>query len=281
MTSLTEAYEGHVGEVDGLRRLYFGTGLFLAGAVAIVAGIVAATTGLGDVFGLNTWQSWEVAGVLAGLGVPAVFVGVFIVLPASARERAAAAVGSGIAVLGVLLFYHAFPNQWHGDPTNLTLPVVAVYFLGIVTAFWGLFTAIVNFKTRNNPGGTVSLNVEAKGEVRTVEVPAESTSGLGGVGVMGDIVGDAEQVRHPGDGTTVSDGGSSGEAITSPMARDDGVAGPRGPDRVDASPDRYCGNCEHFDYVRTEGGIRPYCGLRGRAMDDMDACEDWRSNNDR
>ena len=282
MTSLAEAYEGHVGEVDGLRRLYLGTGLFLAGAALTVLGIVAATTDLLGIFGLNTWQSWEVAGLAAGLGVPAVFVGVFIVLPASPRERAAAAIGSGVAVFGVMLFFHAFPNQWHGDPTNLTLPVVAVYFLGIVAAFWGLFTAIVNFKTRNNPGGTVSLNVETKGEVRTIEVPAERPSGgFGGVGVMGDIVGETEELGRPGTGSTVSDGGSSGDAISSPLDRTEAPARPRGPDRVGASQDRYCGSCAHFDYVRTDRGIQPYCGLNGRTMEDMDACEDWRANNER
>jgi hypothetical protein len=39
--------------------------------------------------------------------------------------------------------------------------------------------------------------------------------------------------------------------------------------------DRYCGNCAHFDYVRTDRGIQPYCGLHDELMDDMDACEEW------
>jgi hypothetical protein len=39
--------------------------------------------------------------------------------------------------------------------------------------------------------------------------------------------------------------------------------------------DRYCGNCEHFEYVRTERGIQPYCGFHDGVMADMDACEDW------
>lgn len=46
MTSLAEAYEGHVGEVRSLRRLYLGVGLCVAGTVLVVAAIVVASTDL-------------------------------------------------------------------------------------------------------------------------------------------------------------------------------------------------------------------------------------------
>jgi cytochrome c biogenesis protein CcdA len=172
MTSLAEAYEENVGEVGNVRRLYLGVGLFVAGALLVVLAILISTTGLQSVLGLAWWEAREVAGVLAGLGVPAVFVGVFTVLPASQRVRAAAAIGAGIAVLGVALFAHAYPYQWSGagNGTNLTPHVAAVYFLGVLVTFWCLFVAVANFKTRNDPGGTVTLELTREGEVRTVEV---------------------------------------------------------------------------------------------------------------
>jgi hypothetical protein len=43
-------------------------------------------------------------------------------------------------------------------------------------------------------------------------------------------------------------------------------------------PDEYCGNCEHFKYVRLDGKLVPYCGLHEDLMDDMDACEQWEPN---
>ena len=180
MTSLAEAYEENVAEVGSVQRLYLGVGLFVAGALLVVLAILISTTGLQSVLGLAWWEAREVAGVLAGVGVPAVFVGVFTVLPANPRVRAAAAIGAGIAVLGVALFSHAYPYQWSGagNGTNLTPHVAAVYFLGVLVTFWCLFVAVANFKTRNDPGGTVTLELTREGEVRTVEVEKGDLEGF-------------------------------------------------------------------------------------------------------
>jgi len=235
MTSLAEAYEENVGEVGNVRLLYLGLGLFAAGALLVVLAILFATTGLRELFGLHELAAREVAGVLAGLGVPAVFVGIFSVLPASQRVRAAAAIGAGISVLGVALFTYAYPRHWAGYNRQLTLPVVAVYFLGVLITFGCLFVAVVNFKTRNDPGGTVTLELDRGGEVETVEVDRddladaealselgalESTdggtdapkTGLGGVAFMGqtpdgELPTQTNQSSGAGRGATTSDGG--------------------------------------------------------------------------
>ncbi len=48
----------------------------------------------------------------------------------------------------------------------------------------------------------------------------------------------------------------------------------------DVPSDRYCGNCQHFEYVRSSSsGMVPYCGRHETAMNDMDACEEWEPNN--
>jgi cytochrome c biogenesis protein CcdA len=331
MTSLAEAYEENVGEVGSVRRLYLGVGLFVAGALLVVLGIVMSTTSVHAVFGLEYWQGREVAGVLAGLGVPAVFVGIFSVLPASQRVRAAAAIGAGIAMLGVALFTHAYPYQWAGvgEGPDFTFQVVAVYFLGVLVTFWCLFVAVANFKTRNDPGGTVTLEISKEGEVRTVEVEkgeledfddlddlralktglagsaaenpddyptptaspdgttAGAETGLGGVGFFGDTP-DGEtptQTNQSDSGTArsgrevagrsvaTSDGGTASDDITSPLDDADAPDRPR-----QRTTDAYCGNCKHFEYVRTNDGMQPRCGYYGRTMEDMDACEEWDPN---
>ncbi|NHN58040.1 MULTISPECIES: hypothetical protein [Halorussus] len=306
MTSLAEAYEENVGEVGNVRLLYLGVGLFAAGVLLVVLGIVFATTGVHSVLGLDVLGGREVAGVLAGLGVPSVFVGIFSVLPASQRVRAAAAIGAGVSVLGVALFTHAYPRHWAGYGQQLTLPVVAVYFVGTLVTFGCLFVAVVNFKTRNDPGGTVTLEVAHEGEVRTVEVekgelddfedldglnafqtelaasaagdpdndPEPVETGLGGVAFVGDTP-DGEtptQTNKPGRGAATSDGGTVTNDIQSPL---DGADAPAHADRT---TDAYCGNCRHFQYVRTNEGMQPHCGFYGRRMDDMDACEEWEPN---
>jgi hypothetical protein len=313
MTSLGDAYDSRGGEAS-TRRVYLGTGLFAAGALLVVGGILAGATGLLVSKGFGIWESREIAGVLAGLGIPAVFVGIFTVLPANRLQRAAAAVGSGLAVLGVMLFRVAYPYQWYAPnasvPSTTTLAFILVYAAGIITTFWCLFTAVATFKTRNDPGGTVTLTVERDGETHTVEVPATDvesarealTSGsFGGVGVFGGVEDPDQETRAnasepaPETGTTttttttsnpdpspgpaasasVSDGGAASQDISSPLDDADAGADARG----GPGPDEYCGNCTHFDYVDTETGMQPYCGLYEEEMDDMEACEWWERNN--
>lgn len=189
MTSLADVYEGHVGEVRNVRRLYLGTGLFLAGAVVTVVGMLVATTGLASLVGIDgQFAPYRYAGLLAGLGVPAIFVGVSTVLPASARLRAAAVIGSSVTLLGVALFWYAYPAHWDGYGQNLTLVVIGVYFLGVISTLGCLFVGIANFKERNAPGGTVSVQYTTEeGETRVVEVDRSEVrdEGLGGVGMLG------------------------------------------------------------------------------------------------
>lgn len=310
MTSLSEAYNDDLGRHLDLRRLYLGVALFLAGTALVVGGILAAGTELLTSLGYGLGEARLYGGILGGLGVPAVFLGVFSVLPAGRVTRAAALVGASLAVLGVAMFSHAYPCQWIGSTCevvgpDLTLPTAAVYFLGMMTTFWCLFVGVANFKTRNDPGGTVTMNVTRKGETKVVEVERSRLGGLGGIGFFGATPdGDVEtqtnareaatgstSPNRPGaSGSPASDGGASTADIRSPL--DDAPGAREAPERSQrpAEPepagasrqnpsgtvgDRYCGTCAHFDYVRTDRGIQPYCGLHDETMDDMTACDRW------
>ncbi|MEZ3145041.1 ribonuclease BN [Halobaculum sp. MBLA0143] len=339
MTSLADVYEGKVGETADLRRLYLGVGMFLAGSLSVVVAIAAATTQTGSIETIRRAR-W-LAGVLAGVGVPAVFLGVFAVLPAGRVTRAAAVVGAGVSLLGVSLFAHAYPCRWAGAncaPGDLTLQTIAVYFLGVITAFWCLFVGVANFTSRNDPGGTVELEVNRGGETKTIEVSKsklenEESATTGGVGFFGDTPdgevetqtnrADAHVADDGGVGAGASDGGATPAGITGLRERDDDTTdtgvdrvggasspgGPRGPsgpsgstdtggtggsggpgapsgptnrggpsgepDATGSPADTYCGSCAHFQYVRTEDGMQPYCGYHDEVMEDMDACEEW------
>ncbi|MEF8773981.1 MAG: hypothetical protein V5A37_04610, partial [Halobacteriales archaeon] len=290
------------------------TARFVAGALLVGGGVVVATTNPLSVVGVEAWQAWEPAGIMAGLGLPAVMVGIFVVLPASKQVRAAAAVGASVAVLGVALFEHAYPHRWVGDPTDLTALVTLVYAAGVIATFWSLFTAVANFKTRNDPGGTVTLEIKRDGETRVVEVDREdlpdaieAAKNTGGVGLLGDdpdgsvptqtnrveertagAVRDADATRQtdagggvtgPSPGTAgakpTSDGGVTEPGVRTPA--DDAEVMSARADPADAT-DSYCGNCEHFRYVQTSRGMRPFCEFHDGVMDDMDACDDWTPN---
>ncbi|AGB38338.1 DUF7139 domain-containing protein [Natronococcus occultus] len=282
MTSLTEVYQGDARSGPSRRRLYVGTGLVASGAVLAVLGVVLATTELFDgiVASATGWEmaahyaTVRLAGIVAGVGVPAALVGLFLVLPASRRLRAAGAVGAGLCLLGVALFWVAYPYHWRGVGADLTLEVAAVYLLGLFAAIWCLFVGVVNFKTRNDPGGTLEMHVTRQNRTIVERDDEGPAGGLGGIGVLG---------AEP-----------DGEIEPEPSARRDG--GPAGtaepaPDREDAElleteseptlpRDRYCGNCEQFAYARERGSdeLIPYCTRHEEAMTGMDACEDWTPN---
>lgn len=298
MTSLADAYERRAGEVSR-RRVLAGTALFAAGALLVVCGILAGATPLLSNAGVEWWRTREIAGVLAGLGIPAAFVGVFTVLPASRQQRTAAALGLGIAILGVLLFQHAYPYEWGArQPTTLALLTVLVYVFGTLTTFWCLFTSVATFKRRNDPGGTVTLEYTVGGETKTMTVDAADAADAraalgGGIGVFGGVddpdtdAGTASGAGASGPAgptgrASVSDGGASADAdIRSPTSDDGMVLSDETPRQPGAAADRYCGNCAHFQHVRADGGIRPYCGKHDELMDDMEACEQWEPNSTR
>jgi len=189
MTSLSEAYGGRGrSEVDP-RRVYLGVGSFVAGTLLLVVGLfVAAEVVLPS--GYSSGEARRLGGVLGGgVGVPLVFLGVMTVLPADRNTRVAAIVGAAVMCLGVALFAYAYPNQWVGGPhpelRDLTLPTAGLYFVGAATTLWSVFVGVANFKTRNDPGGTVTMEVTHKGETKVVEVDRAQLNRGGGVGLLG------------------------------------------------------------------------------------------------
>ena len=313
MASLTEVYQGGGG--PGLRRLYAGVALFGVGAVLVTTGLVVASTGLGSYLGLGQYRAREFAGVLGGLGFPAVLLGTMVALPRASRWlRAVATVGALACLAGVAMFAHWYPVDWVGGSgnTSMTLVVSATYFAGAIVTSWCLFTAVANFKARNDPGGTVSLEITKEGETRVVEVSNdELRSQLGGIGMLGETPdGEAEtQTNRPDSADRSTDRSPSGSRPSSragsrnspspsraggstPSPTDGGVDSDGSihdvgvsddaefldDDRTTPIDDRYCGNCGYFRYVRTDDGLVPYCGLDSRAMENMDACDEWSSN---
>lgn len=254
MTGLREVYSG-AGADASTRRLALGGGLFVFGVTLAALGTLFGTTELLADVGYGVYESRRIAGALAGFGVPAAFLGIVTVLPATRRVRTTAVGGATLAGCSVVWFWTAYPADWAGYGRDLTFPVVACYLLGTAVTFACLFVAVARFKTRNSPGGTVSLDVVRRGETRIVEV--ERPVGVGSVGLLGSS--DAPTATPPASAEPRGDGGSETAPPGSPV-------------------DRYCGNCAHVDYARTGDGIRPYCRRHERLLESMDACEEWTSN---
>ncbi len=196
MASLDEVYS----RAGGKRQKRFNTGiaLFATGGLLVISGILFSTTDILSSLDLGYFTLRKFSGILAGIGMPLFLFGVFTVLPATAYQRASAIIGSSISLFGVLLFWYAYPYRWIGAThDHITLFVVIVYFAGFAVTLWSLFIAMVNFKIRNDPGGTVILQRIINGETQFVEVPKSAmrvvtggvpeTNSVGTIGILGNL----------------------------------------------------------------------------------------------
>jgi cytochrome c biogenesis protein CcdA len=211
MTSLSDVYEGAGGRVATRRQQLVGTGLFLAGAAGLVGAIALATTGIGAAVGLDDYAAREVAGIVAGVGLPAVVLGIFAVLPAGPRTRLIAVGGAAVAGVGVVAFQQIYPYNWMANAPLLALGASTIYFAGVLTTFWCLFAALATFKTRKDPGGTARMNVTEEGTIELVE-ESRSIPGLGGIGFFGqdpDGAVETQTNRRDQGRTATSDGGEA------------------------------------------------------------------------
>jgi hypothetical protein len=163
MRSFEEAYSRRRTGRDR-RRVAGGAGLGFAGAAAVL-GAISLVAVAGD-----TTAAKQYAGVLAGLGTPAMLLAVVVVLPASWRNRAGVVVGSGLTVIGVVVFWHAYPTRWSGAADPLVFETAVVYGLGGAVALAFVFLTVATFRRRNSPQGTVRLAVNRDSGTETVEV---------------------------------------------------------------------------------------------------------------
>ncbi|MFB6172836.1 MAG: hypothetical protein ABEJ23_09900 [Haloarculaceae archaeon] len=169
MTSLSEAYDRR-GEERHPRRAA-GAALFVVGAAGLLAALVLASTDAGASLGWDRLLAREVAGTVGGLAVPTLLLGVVVALPSSTRESLLAGLGAAVCVAGVGLFVYAYPGRWWGVAQNhLTFEVAAVYTVGAVLTLWYVLSAVATVHVRNNPQGTVTLEIEEEGETTVVEV---------------------------------------------------------------------------------------------------------------
>ncbi len=162
MTSLDEAYNQRESAADA--RVLAGGCLLAIGALAIVASL--GLLGVGS----NTPTVKRHAGIIAGLGIPAMLLGVVSVLPASRRQQLGVIVGTALSGVGIWLFSYAYPTRWTRTSDPLAFETLTLYGVGCAIALWFVFSTIASTRLRNNPQGTVSLEVVRQGDTKTVEV---------------------------------------------------------------------------------------------------------------
>lgn len=168
MQSLGEAYDRSPDAGRDPRRTLLGAGLFALGALAVVLSILLVTTRLGGLAD-SVIAAKRVAGVASGLGVPAMLLGVVVVLPASTRARLGVLAGNALSLSGVWLFWHAYPANWTVGASR-AFETATLFVVGTAVALWFVFSAMARIRLRNNPAGSVDLELRRRGSTKTVEL---------------------------------------------------------------------------------------------------------------
>lgn len=176
MTSLDDAYGSPRFEGRDPRLVYAGLAAVVVGALALITALLLVGLG-GDRVGAK-----KLAGLVGGLGVPALLVGVVLVLPANRRHRAGVLAGTALTLGGSALFWYAYPTHWTRTADPLAFPTALVYGLGGAVALWFVFAAIASTRLRNTPAGTVTLELVRQGSTTTVEVSRDRYEALIGDG---------------------------------------------------------------------------------------------------
>lgn len=193
---LLEYYRRYVGDPDRTIDVYAGFGLFFAGiGLGLVGVAIFFYSATLPSEALSTYAVREVAGVAAAVGLPALLLGVVVLLPVDRRMVYLAGVGTVITLVAVGLFTWAYPYYWNVPDTDYSAQVVAVYTLGLVAVIAATGSALVAHRVERATG--VAGGGAAGG--------GAAASGAGGEGAAGGA----------------SDAGADGEAVTDAEVRAD------------------------------------------------------------
>jgi len=158
------------------------------------------------------------------------------------------------------LFRTTYPDQWLSAEPLTALAVIGVYAVGVLVTIWCLFVGVATLSRRRRPGETARVAVTDRGTIELVRSPGD---GGGSVGLIGSA---------PTGKRTASTGDAGGRE---PRTTADGAGTESRTASAPIGPDSYCGNCAHFEYVRADGELAPYCHHHDRLLEDMTACEAW------
>ncbi|ELY86575.1 permease [Natrialba hulunbeirensis JCM 10989] len=157
---LFDLYRRYIGEPENRTDVYLGFGLFLGGiglaVVALVLFLWSSTFSRADA----AYFMWvQPAYALGMLSLPAMILGVVVLLPADRRVIGVSVVGAAITVVATAGFLYAYPDSWNfmGE-TDYTVEVTATYAVGLA----GI--------TASTGAALVAHYLELARQVETVEV---------------------------------------------------------------------------------------------------------------
>ena len=189
---LLEYYRRYVGDPERTIDVYAGFGLFFAGiGLGLVGVAIFFYSATLPSEALSTYAVREVAAVAAAVGLPALLLGVVVLLPVDRRMVYLAGVGTAITLVAVGLFTWAYPYNWNVPDTDYSAQVVAVYTLGLVAVIAATGGALVAHRVERATG-VAAGGAAGAGSAAGGAGGEGGAGGAGGAGADGETVTDAE-----------------------------------------------------------------------------------------
>ena len=148
-------YRQYIGDPDRAVDVYAGFGLFFVGLglglVGVAVFLYSATLPPNSE---SMYAVRQVASVAAALGLPALLLGVVVLLPVDLRMLYLGAGGGAVCLAAIGLFVWAYPHAWNvTNPPDYSAQGVAVYSLGLVAVIGATGAALVAHRVERATGG--------------------------------------------------------------------------------------------------------------------------------
>ena len=182
---LLSYYRRYVGDPDRTVDVYAGFGLFFVGlglgAIGVLVFLYSATLPPDE---LSTYAVREVAGVAAAVGLPALLLGIVVLLPVDKRMLYVAAAGSAVTIAAVGIFVWAYPRDWNvAVPPDYSARAIAIYSVGIALVVAATGAALVAHRVERATGGATAAEPddddESEATVSDEQVRADIDRELG------------------------------------------------------------------------------------------------------
>lgn len=152
---LFEWYGRYIGHPDEEADVYLGFALFFGGIALGAVGVlvfllsVAASSPGGTAFALR-----EVAVVASAAGLPAILLGMVVLLPGDRRMAYAAVGGVAVCLVAIALFVAVYPMHWNVERTpDYSAQGVAIYAVGLVAVVGATGAALVGHQVERAGSG--------------------------------------------------------------------------------------------------------------------------------
>jgi hypothetical protein len=148
MGQLAEAYRRHFGGTQSSTQLYGGFVAFFMGAALGLLGILLVIGG--EPLIEESSARYKAGILMASLGMVLLFMGLQLTLPSRLAIHAFAGIGAAVCLVGVFMFYQAWPYHWNQAASDRSGQVIGIYTLGLVLLVTTTAMAlVVNFISRH------------------------------------------------------------------------------------------------------------------------------------